>query len=461
MEKHTMCSFDSCSSCGCCKIIYIVSDVLFSLLSSSVSIHFAHCIISTSHCTIPSNMRYSLAFASALAGSAVAAPASSSSASSTTASNVTTTTSLDYAAIVNAPYSTGTPEGLFYTESETSSESTSSAAPSTTSSASVNQKSTPEGLFYTASTTASTTFLTAASPSASAIAKRALNDPCAPQPDGFGPMPATDSVTAFQDPAFPADTLRNAHIPFYSRVGFSALPGAVNTQTSYLNLFTLSSYNTTRCQEICDAYPSCSAINIYLERDPSLNPNITAGCPNPPSITNVKCTLYNETLTPAMAVNTGQTRGNFQVVITASNAYNRAPVPATPAGYVAPLVLRGDLQLPTSQQPHYTGQYDQIPNDQAANQNVQYCATRCAAITSSNRAAAISGGQSTYQPCNYFTSSFITLNDGIDSFFCVYYDTTLGIQYATDLGHIDDIGRWRSYLDSYGWTASTIDPGTV
>ena len=455
---HTRYSFDSYSSCGRCKLVYIVSDVLPQFLTSSVPIHFALCTIPTFHCTIPSNMRYSLAFASALAGSAVAAPASSSSASSTTASNVTTT-SMNYEAIVNAPYSTGTPEGLFYTESETSSESTSSATPSTTSSASVKHESTPEGLFYTASATASTTFLTAASPSASAIAKRALNDPCAPQPDGFGPMPATDSVTAFQDPAFPADTLRNAHIPFYSRVGFAALPGAVNTQTSYLNLFTLSSYNTTRCQEICDAYPSCSAINIYLERDPSLNPNITAGCPNPPSITNVKCTLYNETLTPAMAVNTGQTRGNFQVVITASNAYNRAPVPATPAGYTAPLVLKGNLVIPISENAHYTNQYDQIFD--VANQNVQYCATRCAAITAANRAAATSGGQTTYQPCNYFSSEFITLNDNIDSFLCVYYDITFGMEYATDFGYVDGIGRYRSYLDSYGWTASTIDPGTV
>ena len=49
----------------------------------------------------------------------------------------------------------------------------------------------------------------------------------------------------------------------------------------------LNSYNSTECASLCNAITGCIAINLYFERDPSLDPNAVS-CPNPPSITNIK-----------------------------------------------------------------------------------------------------------------------------------------------------------------------------
>ncbi|KAL9115553.1 MAG: hypothetical protein Q9187_007292, partial [Circinaria calcarea] len=65
---------------------------------------------------------------------------------------------------------------------------------------------------------------------------------------------------------------------------------ASTQQAGYMGLYTLSSYDTIKCQQYCDTAPSCYAFNMYMERDPSVDP--ADDCPNPPSITNFKCTLY-------------------------------------------------------------------------------------------------------------------------------------------------------------------------
>ncbi len=86
---------------------------------------------------------------------------------------------------------------------------------------------------------------------------------------------------------------------------------------SYLGLTTLQTYDTISCQQHCDAADLCTAFNIYIERDPSVKP--ATGCDNPSSITNFKCTLWGSGVTAAAAVNNGQYRDNFHVVITGSN----------------------------------------------------------------------------------------------------------------------------------------------
>ena len=56
-----------------------------------------------------------------------------------------------------------------------------------------------------------------------------------------------------------------------------------------------------------------------MERDPSVNPNATMGCPNPPSIVNYKCTLWGSGVTAESAKNKGQWRIQFEVAIAGSN----------------------------------------------------------------------------------------------------------------------------------------------
>ena len=97
---------------------------------------------------------------------------------------------------------------------------------------------------------------------------------------------------------------------------FDDQSGSVSA-SNYMGLYTLDSYDTFTCASKCDQ-ANCQAFNIYLERDPSVDPN-AKDCPNPPSTTNYKCTLWGVPISSNQATNTGQWRDSFQVVILGSN----------------------------------------------------------------------------------------------------------------------------------------------
>ncbi|CAD0057565.1 MAG: Uncharacterized protein AUREO_027780 [Aureobasidium pullulans] len=163
-------------------------------------------------------------------------------------------------------------------------------------------------------------------------------DPCAPQPDGYGPKVTPDTADAFL-----------AYAPFHSMA--SAAPTVVpsnnvagnayqqtfrdlnasSSANSYLGLYTLTSYSVADCAAHCDTTSLCTAFNIYIERDPSQNPSKNDStdptvwgywCPTPSSITNFKCTLWGSNLEAATALNAGGWRKDFNVVITGSNGYD-------------------------------------------------------------------------------------------------------------------------------------------
>lgn len=65
----------------------------------------------------------------------------------------------------------------------------------------------------------------------------------------------------------------------------------------------------------------------FAERDPTVNPSTNQStaptvwgrdCPNPPSMTSFKCTLWGSSIDSDDATNQGQYREEFDVVITAS-----------------------------------------------------------------------------------------------------------------------------------------------
>lgn len=88
--------------------------------------------------------------------------------------------------------------------------------------------------------------------------------------------------------------------------------------SNYMGLYTLKTFDTYDCASKCDQASGCEAFNLYIERDPSLSPN-KDNCPNPPSTTNYKCTLWGVPVAIEEATNKGQYRADFQVVITGSN----------------------------------------------------------------------------------------------------------------------------------------------
>ncbi|KAI4725582.1 hypothetical protein E4T49_06651 [Aureobasidium sp. EXF-10728] len=163
-------------------------------------------------------------------------------------------------------------------------------------------------------------------------------DPCAPQPDGYGPKVTPDTTDAFlANPVFhsmasaaPTVVASNSGAGNAYQQTFLDL-NASSSANSYLGLYTLTSYSVADCAAHCDTTALCTSFNIYIERDPSQNPtknDSTAAtvwgywCPNPSSITNFKCTLWGSNLEAATATNQGGWREDFNVVVTGSNGYD-------------------------------------------------------------------------------------------------------------------------------------------
>ena len=96
--------------------------------------------------------------------------------------------------------------------------------------------------------------------------------------------------------------------------------GASLSASNYMGLYTLSSYDTLTCASKCDRAAGCEAFNVYLERDPTVDAN-AVNCPNPPSTTNYRCTLWGAPVCPEEATNSGQYRDSFHVVIAGSNGW--------------------------------------------------------------------------------------------------------------------------------------------
>lgn len=158
-------------------------------------------------------------------------------------------------------------------------------------------------------------------------------DPCAPQPDGYGPVSTPDTPDAFaNNPEWTKDAL-GAVTPKGFTQSFKNLNGSVSA-AHYLGLLTYKTYDVQSCANACSCTEGCSAFNFFIERDPSQNPTNNdnnaptvwgTNCPNPASMTSFKCTLWGGPITAADATNYGQYREQFDVLIAGSNGYDATP----------------------------------------------------------------------------------------------------------------------------------------
>jgi len=161
-------------------------------------------------------------------------------------------------------------------------------------------------------------------------------DPCAPQPGGWGPVVVPDTAAQFLANAPFVSAAVNAPVPTGYANTFKNYNASVNAN-SYLGMHTLASYDVAGCAGWCDNTTLCTAFNIYIERDPAWNPD-QCSCQNTASLTNFVCTLWGSGVEPAAAVNQGGWRDAFQVVIAASNGYEKSntTTPTTPSGWTNP-----------------------------------------------------------------------------------------------------------------------------
>lgn len=212
----------------------------------------------------------------------------------------------------------------------------------------------------------------------------------------YGPKAYPDTAEAFlSDSTFHASSYYAAEPQGYT-VSFKDKQASVSGNT-YLGYRTLNSYNTIECAQFCDATYGCGGFNIYYERDPEVNP--ADACPNPPSTTNIKCSLWGAAVTPESATNDGQWRGPmdannqaFHVVIAGSNGYSKNAPPPSCSGFTGPVPLGGAINAPLDNGVDtYIGmKYFNAPYDP----NV--CAEACKAQTDYNRRTATNG---VYKPC--------------------------------------------------------------
>lgn len=76
----------------------------------------------------------------------------------------------------------------------------------------------------------------------------------------------------------------------------------------------LSTYNASECADICTRTLGCQAFNLYFERGPSKVPG--PDCRNPPALVIPFCALWGGPVSTGNALNEGQYREQFHVVIT-------------------------------------------------------------------------------------------------------------------------------------------------
>lgn len=150
------------------------------------------------------------------------------------------------------------------------------------------------------------------------LGKRSGGD-CSAMPKGKGPVPSPDSPYAFLNSEELASAANKAPTPSGYKQSFKNLH-ASTTANGYLGYVALDSYDTTLCASKCDEQESCQAINIFFERNPTLQ--VGSECPNPPSTTYIKCVFWGDLVTKDNTNNTGYTNNAFLVVAAGSNGYN-------------------------------------------------------------------------------------------------------------------------------------------
>jgi hypothetical protein len=172
--------------------------------------------------------------------------------------------------------------------------------------------------------------VSAAISSASALAmasstplSRVKRDVCVQQPLGISYNSAPDTAAAFAADSYYGLKAAAAAAPAGYVQTMSNL-NASNSADKYMGFTLLKSYDVASCVNQCSSISGCNSVNIYFERDPTINPDSSTCSQNPPSTINIKCVFWGGAVVPANANNFGQWRANFQVLIAGSNGYMKS-----------------------------------------------------------------------------------------------------------------------------------------
>ncbi|KEQ68811.1 hypothetical protein M436DRAFT_34433, partial [Aureobasidium namibiae CBS 147.97] len=146
---------------------------------------------------------------------------------------------------------------------------------------------------------------------------------CVQQPLGISYNSVPDTAAAFAADAYYGLKAVAAGAPTGYVQTMSNLT-ASNSADQYMGFTLLKSYDIVSCVNQCNAISGCNSVNIYFERDPTINPDSPACSQNPPSTINIKCVFWGGAVVSSNANNFGQWRANFQVLIAGSNGYMKS-----------------------------------------------------------------------------------------------------------------------------------------
>ncbi|KAI4120592.1 MAG: hypothetical protein LQ341_007525 [Variospora aurantia] len=280
---------------------------------------------------------------------------------------------------------------------------------------------------------------------------------CRPLPPGSGPVSSPDTPEAFSaNPAYSSLAL-NATTPD----GYSSVMKNLDASlaaTNYLSNSVLTSYDTLACASLCNRVVECQAFNLYIERNPTLDPN-TVICPNPPSTTNFKCTLWGSIVSAAQATNRGYMSASFSVVIAGSNAYNKAAPPPSVPCYAGPTAFGGAIQAPKNalgQDTFLGNRFYAYSADQAYNTSI--CAAYCSEVTGYN--SRHPAPDRSYKTCAFFNPYSLTKNGVPSGFHCALFTDVWDASYGTNYGYTTGSDRY-TISRSFGYSLKPAGEGTT
>ncbi|KAI4696119.1 uncharacterized protein J4E88_000291 [Alternaria novae-zelandiae] len=262
---------------------------------------------------------------------------------------------------------------------------------------------------------------------------------CEPLFSGSGPKVFPDTPEAFQAYTPFSDAASSAVTPPGYVQSYSNLLTTYDEPSQFVHYMTMDSYDVDLCAAECDNDAKCNAFTIFFERQPAHAPH-GIHCPNPESTTYIKCDLWSGTILPNIAINEGQTREDFHVVMAGANAYVKDVVtPDVPAGYALEAYALGaaiEAPLDCNGEDTYMGMRYW--------QDGKFDAQRC--ITACEETNDASGRQ-----CHFVNTYMQRRNNVPVVQHCAMFSKYWPIEFATNVGQLrgnDEIDI--SETDSYG-----------
>jgi hypothetical protein len=247
---------------------------------------------------------------------------------------------------------------------------------------------------------------------------------CGPQPLGQGVVPDGDTVDAFLAYKGFADAATGAAVPSGYVQTYENLK-ASSSAYGYMGYTALDSYDVALCASKCDAIQGCSGINVFFERDPSLEP--ASSCPDPASTTTIKCVFWGGYVAEENANNDGQWRNDFHVVIAGSNGYMKTAVPDV-AGYQG--ILLGDQTIEAPYNCNGEETYMGVKLFTISYFDPALCAAACTAATQFNLEHPPPAGQPV--ECTFFATYIAARNGRPEGQYCALYSQGWDKSFATN-----------------------------